>query len=40
MKVGFGGRVVDYELDGSDGMRRSMFQKSMIISALEQTFSK
>ena len=40
MKVGFGGRVIDYELEGSDGMYRSQFQKSMVISALEQTFSR
>ena len=40
MKVGFGSRVIDYELEGSDGMYRSMFQKGMIISALEDTLSK
>ena len=40
MNVGFGSRVLDYDLEGSDGLYRAMFQKSMIISALEQTFSK
>ena len=40
MKVGFGSRVIDYELEGSDGMYRSQFQKSRVISALEQTFSR
>ncbi len=38
MKVGFGSRVMDYELEGSDGVYRSHFQKSMVISALEQIF--
>lgn len=40
MKVGFGSRVIDYELEGSDGMLRPSFQKNMISSYLEQLFSK
>lgn len=39
MKVGVGSRVVDYVLEGNDGMFRPNFQKSMIISCLDQVFS-
>ena len=38
MKIGFGSRVMDYELEGSDGMFRPHFQKGMVISSLDQTF--
>ena len=38
MKIGFGSRVIDYELEGSDGMFRPHFQKGMVISSLDQTF--
>ena len=38
MKISFGSRVMDYELEGSDGMFRSHFQKGMVISSLDQTF--
>ncbi len=40
MKVGFGSRVIDYELEGSDGMFRPHYQKSRVISCLEQVFPK
>ncbi|MBT7902780.1 hypothetical protein HN587_02880 [Candidatus Woesearchaeota archaeon] len=30
MKVGFGSRVIDYEVKGNDGMYRSHFQKRMV----------
>ena len=40
MRVGFGSRVMDYELEGNDGMYRPHFRKSMVISCLDQVFSR
>jgi hypothetical protein len=36
MEVGFGGRVMDYKLEGSDGLVRAHYQKSMIVNVLKE----
>ena len=38
MKIGFTDRVIDYELEGRDGIFRPHFQRGMVIHSLDQTF--